>query len=541
MSLNLKHILIGLVAYCAFICFSGCAKKQNNTEIGIEQGELYIGIGTEPAALDPHITTGLTEYSVLLSLLEGLTTLNPQTMAVEPGAARLWTVSDNQLRYTFELDPLAKWSNGDPVTAHDFLFSFKRILSPALGAPYAYMLYPMRGAESFHKGIETNFETVGVQALDASTLIIELENPTPYFLNLLAHNTWWPVHPQTVLKHGSITDRISKWTKAGNFVGNGPFQLKQWRLNNGIHVTRNLHYRKADSVALNGVHFLPIATQSEERAFRTGNLHITNSVPIHRIEWYKENQPENLRFDTALGVYYYMINTERGPLSDPLVRQALAYSIDREQLTTHILKAGQKPAFHFTPPNTGGYNARARLPFDPELARQRLAEAGFPEGVGFPKMKLLFNTSESHQTLAVAIQEMWKKELGIDIELHNQEWKAYLATRESGNFDILRAAWYGDYDDPNTFLSLGESDNGNNHTQWKHPEYDALIQASALETSPEKRLELFQKAEAILIEELPVIPIYFYVTSRLIHTAVEGWHPSILDNHPYQAVRLKKN
>ena len=541
MSLNLKHILIGLVAYCAFICLSGCAKKQNNTEIGIEQGELYIGIGAEPAALDPHITTGLTEYSVLLSLLEGLTTLNPQTMAVEPGAARSWTVSDDQLRYTFELDPLAKWSNGDPVTADDFLFSFKRILSPALGAPYAYMLYPMRGAESFHKGIETSFETVGVQALDASTLIIELENPTPYFLNLLAHNTWWPVHPQTVLKHGSITDRISKWTKAGNFVGNGPFQLKQWRLNNGIHVTRNPHYRKADSVALNGVHFLPIATQSEERAFRTGNLHITSSVPIHRIEWYQENQPENLRFDTALGVYYYMINTERGPLSDPLVRQALAYSIDREQLTTHILKAGQKPAFHFTPPNTGGYNARARLPFDPELARQRLAEAGYPDGAGFPKMKLLFNTSESHQTLAVAIQEMWKKELGIDIELHNQEWKAYLATRESGNFDILRAAWYGDYDDPNTFLSLGESDNGNNHTQWKHPEYDELIQASALETSPEKRLELFQKAEAILIEELPVIPIYFYVTSRLIHTAVEGWHPSILDNHPYQAVRLKKN
>jgi oligopeptide transport system substrate-binding protein len=235
-----------------------------------------------------------------------------------------------------------------------------------------------------------------------------------------------------------------------------------------------------------------------------------------------------------------MLNTKKGPLTDPLVRQALAYSINREELTEFILKAGQKPAYHFTPPQTGGYNARARLPYDPELARSRLADAGFPGGKGFPKMKLLFNTSESHRTLAVAIQQMWKDELGIEIELHNQEWKAYLATRQSGEFDILRAAWFGDYDDPNTFLSLGESENGNNHTNWKNLKYDTLIEAAALESNAEKRMQLFQEAEAILIEELPVIPIYFYVTSRLIHPAVSGWYPSILDNHPYQAVRLKQ-
>ncbi|MGB0184609.1 MAG: ABC transporter substrate-binding protein, partial [Opitutales bacterium] len=170
---------------------------------------------------------------------------------------------------------------------------------------------------------------------------------------------------------------------------------------------------------------------------------------------------------------------------------------------------------------------------------QRLAEAGYPGGKGFPKLQLLFNTSESHRTLAVAIQAMWKKELGIEIELHNQEWKAYLATRESGDFDILRAAWYGDYDDPNTFLSLGESDNGNNHTNWHDPRYDALIAQAARETNPEARHALFQEAEEILIDALPVIPIYFYVTSRLIHPSVKGWYPSILDNHPYQAVRLE--
>ncbi len=522
-----------LVAVCA------CSKHQTNVERGNENGELYLGIGAEPAALDPHLTTGLTEYSVMLALLEGLTTLNPETMAVEAGVARSWTVSDDRLRYTFYFDPEARWSNGDRVTPQDFIFSFERILSPTLGAPYAYMLYPMRGAEAFHRGQNSDFASVGVSAPDAHTLVIELESPTPYFLSMLAHNTWWPVHPPTILEHGGMTDRISKWTKPGNFVGNGPFILKRWRLNNGIHAVRNPHYREHSKVALNGLHFLPIAVQSEERAFRAGHLHLTSSVPIHRIDWYRENQPERLRFDTALGVYYYMLNTERRPLNEPKVRQALAYAIDRAQLTEHVLKAGQKPAFHFTPPNTGGYHARARLPFDPDLARQRLAEAGYPGGKGFPKLQLLFNTSESHRTLAVAIQEMWKKELGIEIELHNQEWKAYLATRESGDFDILRAAWYGDYDDPNTFLSLGESDNGNNHTNWHDPRYDALIAQAARETNPEARHALFQEAEEILIDALPVIPIYFYVTSRLIHPSVKGWYPSILDNHPYQAVRLE--
>ncbi len=533
-------VILSLASLVLAFGWCACTKRQTNVERGIERGLLYIGIGAEPAALDPHLTTGLTEYSVMLALLEGLTTLHPETMAVEPGVAQSWEVSHDGKRYTFHFDPEARWSNGEAVTPQDFIFSFKRILSPALGAPYAYMLYPMRGAEAFHRGQSTDFSSVGVSAPDAHTLVIELESPTPYFLSMLSHNTWWPVHPPTILKHGAITDRISKWTKPGNFVGNGPFQLERWRLNNGIDVVRNPHYRARGELGLNGIHFLPIAVQSEERAFRAGHLHITSSVPIHRIDWYRENQPERLRFDTALGVYYYMLNTERGPLADARVRQALAYSINRGDLTTHILRAGQKPAYHFTPPNTGGYEARVRLPYDPDLARKKLAEAGYPDGKDFPKLQLLFNTSESHRTLAVAIQQIWKKELGIEIELHNQEWKAYLATRQSGDFDILRAAWYGDYDDPNTFLSLGESDNGNNHTNWHNPQYDALIESAAKETDPAARMELFQQAEAILIDALPVIPIYFYVTSRLIHPAVKGWHPSLLDNHPYQAIQLEE-
>ncbi len=516
----------------------GCTKKQTNVERGNAAQELYIGLGTEPSALDPHITTGLTELYVMVAFFEGLATINAETGAIEPGVAQSWDISEDGLTYTFHFDPKARWSNGDRVTPQDFLFSFERILTPALGAPYAYMLYPMRGAEAFNKGALTDFAEVGAHAPDPATLVIELEQPTPYFLSLLTHNTWWPVHPPTILKYGKMTDRISNWTKPGNFVGNGPFELESWQLNHEIHAVRNPYYRAPESVGLNGIHFLPIEMDAEERAFRAGYLHLTSTVPIHRIDWYRAHHPEDIRFDTALGVYYYMVNTTHGPLSDPRVRKALAYSINREELTEHVLKAGQKPAYHFTPPNTGGYNTEARFPYDPELARKLLAEAGYPGGKGFPTFELLYNTSESHRTIAVAIQQMWKKELGIDISLYNQEWKAYLSTREAGNFDILRAAWFGDYDDPNTFLSLGETENGNNHTGWSNARYDALMQQAAVTLDPEARKKIFQQAEAILLEEMPFIPIYFYVTSKLITPSVKGWYPNILDYHPYQAVSL---
>ena len=536
----LHRLLQITLVSCALIgVFAGCGQQATNVETGNAQQELYIGIGAEPSALDPHLTTGLTEYSIMLAFLEGLTTLHPETMEVQAGVAQSWEISEDGLRYTFHFDPEARWSNGDLVTPQDFLFSIERILTPDLAAPYAYMLFDVRGAQAFNKGELTDFTEVGVYAPDAQTLIIELDKPTPYFLSLLSHNTWWPVHPPTILKHGSMTERISKWTKAGNYVGNGPFMLRQWRLNNGIHAVKNPHYRDAANTQLEGIHFLPYNISTEERAFRANQLHITETVPTHRIDWYKEHHPELIHFDTALGVYYYMLNTELEALKDVRVRKALAYCINREQITEHILKAGQQPAYHFTPPNTGGYTAEARFPHDPDLARELLAEAGYPNGEGFPTYELLYNTSEDHRIIAVAIQQIWKKELGVHIELHNQEWKAYLSTREAGDFDILRAAWFGDYNDPNTFLSLGETDNGNNHSNWSNAEYDALIQQAASEADPAARKQFFQQAEAILLEEMPFIPIYFYVTRRLIDPAVQGWYPSLLENHPYQAIHLE--
>lgn len=533
-------IIVALI--CTLVVLCGCDSKQSNVERGNAAKELFIGIGTEPAGLDPHLITGMTEIQVAMAFFQGLVTYNSETMEIVPGVAERWKLSDDGKIYTFYFNQEARWSNGDRVTPQDFLFSFERILTPALGAPYAYMLYPMKGAEAYHKGELTDFSQVGCRALDEVRLVIELENPTPFFMSLLTHNTWWPVHPPTILAHGSMTERISKWTKAGNLVSNGPFTLESWRVNSAIFAKKNPLYHDVENVALNGVHFLPIQADAEERAFRAGHLHLTSTVLAHRIDWYRKHMPESIRFDTGLGIYYYMLNTERPPLDDPRVRKALAYSIDREAITEHVLKAGQKPAYHFTPPNTGGdYTSQARMIYDPERARQLLAEAGFPSGEGFPTFEILYNTSEAHRSIAVAIQQMWKKELGIDVTLYNQEWKVYLATRRTGDFEVLRAAWLGDYDDPDTFLSLGESDNGNNHTRWGHPEFDRLMARTRIEQNKEKRLKLFQQAEAILMDEAPVIPIYFYVNSLLIHPSVEGWHANILDYHPFQDVSLNGN
>ena len=518
---------------------SGCAPKTTNLERGLEERVFYMGIGTEPEGLDPHLVTGVTEHQILLALLEGLVTRNGKTLEIEPGVARSWDRSADGRTYTFHLDPAARWSNGEPVTAQDFLFSFERILTPALGAPYAYMLYAMKGAEAFNKGEIDDFTQVGANAPDKRTLIIELNAPTPYFLGMLTHYTWWPVHSPTILEHGAMTDRVSDWTKPGNFIGNGPFILKSWKLNAALSAEKNPYYRATEDTWLNGIRFLPIEGDAEERAFRAGYIHVSSTVPIHRIDWYTRNRPENIRFDTYLGTYYFALNVRRGPLGDPQVRRALAYSIDRDAITEHILRGGQQPAFNFTPPGTGGYESRTHFAYDPEKARKLLAEAGFPEGEGFPTLEILYNTSESHRAISLAIQQMWRTELGIDITLYNQEWKVYLDTRKNHNFDVLRAGWIGDYDDPNTFLSLATSDNGNNHTGWGNSAYDVLIAQAAREQDSAARLELFQEAEAILMDEMPFIPIYFYVRSLLIDQSVQGWDANVLDYHPYQSIRLE--
>ncbi len=527
------------MAVAIVLCLWGCGRKETNVIRGDREQILFKGNGTEPAGIDPHVVTGVTEHNILTALFEGLVSENPIDLHPEPGVAKSWEISEDGRTYTFHLRENARWSNGDPVRAQDFVYSFRRILSPGLGAEYAYMLYPLRNGKAFNTGKIDDFSEVGVKTEGDLTLIIELENPTPYFLELLNHASWWPVHPPTIEKFGRIDQRGTPWTRPGNIVTNGAFTLKDWKINQHLVVEKNPLYWDAQEVELNEIHFLPIdSIDAEERAFRTGHIHLTETIPLHRIDYYRENRPELIRFDPYLGTYYYRINTNVSPLGDKRVRLALAMTINREEITRYVLKGGQNPAYHYTPPDTNGYTALSRFEYDVERARELLAEAGFPGGRGFPELELLYNTSEAHRSIAVAIQQMWNEALNIKVKLLNEEWKVYLASVTNGDFQISRAGWIGDYNDPNTFLDMWLTGGGNNMTGWSNSEYDRFIELAGRAIDARERFEYFQQAEAILMDEMPVIPIYFYVSNLLIHPSVKGWHPTILDHHPYKFVSL---
>jgi len=524
----------------AAILAAGCARRETPVAAGDREQVLHLGNLSEPKDLDPHQVTGVTEFNILAALLEGLVAEDPADLHPVPGAAERWSVSADGRAYTFFLRADGRWSNGDPVTAADFVFSFRRILSPRLGSPYAYMLYGLTNARAYHRGELDDFARVGAEALDERTLRLTLEAPIPYFLPLLTHPSWFPVHPPTILAAGPIDAVGAKWTAPGRFVGNGPFVLSAWEPGSRITVVKSPTYWDRAAVRLNAIHFYPIGDhQIEENAFRAGQLHVTGTVPIDRLDYYRRAAPELLRLAPYLGTYYYLLNVNRPPLNDVRVRRALALAIDREQLVRRVTRAGEDPAWNFTPPGAGGYAARARLQGDLPTARRLLAEAGFTDGRGFPRLQLLYNTSEGHERIAQAVQQMWKTHLGVDIELVNMEWKVYLAQTQEGKYDLARAGWIADYADPATFLNLWVTGGGNNRAGWSNPEYDRLIAAADRTADPAARFELFQQAEEILMAEAPIIPIYFYRSKSLVRPSVQGWLPNPLDHHPYKQVYLK--
>lgn len=529
-----------LLAILTTTVLSACGGGENNVTSGNREKVLHWGNGTEPQELDPHIVTGVPEHHIIVALLEGLVLKDSKTLEPVPGVAERWEISEDGKRYTFYLRKNAKWSNGDPVTAEDFRWSWQRALSPALGNVYAYMYSPIVNAEAYASGKIDDFSTVGVKVVDTYTLEVTLNNPTPYFLQLLDHYSMFPVHRPTIEQFGAADERGTLWTRAGNYVGNGAFTLKQWDLNRVVIVERNPHYWGAQDVKLQQIHFYPTDnTTTEERMFRAGQLHVTGTVPIDKIQDYRQNKPQLIHIDSYLGTYYYRINTRVKHLQDPRVRRALALSVDRRQIVENVTKAGEIPATTFTPPDTMGYTASSDLNFDPQRAQALMAAAGYPNGEGFPTLELLYNTSEGHRKIAVAIQQMWKKNLNIDIQLHNQDWKVYLDSVNSGNYQIARAGWIGDYVDPNSFLDMWITDGGNNQTGWSNTQYDQLI----LETAPAasdraSRYQAFLKAESILLDELPLIPIYTYVSKKLVQPSVKGIHGNLLDYHNYKAIDL---
>ncbi len=531
---NMKKII-----YITLIFLTACSSYEKPVDSSLETQVLLIGNGTEPQDLDPHIVTGVPESKILMALLEGLVIRHPDGKSPLPGVAQSWDISSNGLIYTFNLRKNARWSNGDTVDAHDFVYSWKRVLLPSLGSQYPDMLYDIKNAEPFNKGEITDFKEVGVKAINDYQLQVTLANPAPYFIELLTHYTTRPVHKETIEQYGSIDSVGTKWTRPGNFVGNGPFNLKEWQLNKVIEVEKSNTYWDNSAVKLNGIKFYPIDNVTrEDLMFRSGQLHITGSIPQEKIDSYKTLYPQELKIFPYFGTYYYRININKPPLDEKLVRDALSLGLDRKELVDKVAKGGQEPAFSFTPPDKNGYYPTTKLEFNPTKAKQILNDLGYSEENPFPKIELLYNTSEGHQKIAQAIQQMWKTNLGVDIELTNTDWKVYLSRQQIGDYSISRAGWIGDYPDPKTFLDMMVTGRGNNQTGWSNQEYDSLLKKAANATNQTERFNYFNEAEKILMDEKPIIPIYTYTRMYMLHPDVKGWKSNLLDTRPYQNIEL---
>jgi oligopeptide transport system substrate-binding protein len=519
--------------------FLAACQKETQVERANREGILLVGNSAEPKALDHQLVTGVPENKIITSLFQGLVADDPlQDDAAPPGAAASWEHNEDMTGWVFHLQPEGKWSDGAPVTAHDFVFAYNRMLHPDFAGPYAEMLYSIENAEDFNKGKIADFAQVGVKAVDDFTLQLKLREPVAYLPSLTRHYTWFPVPRHVVLQHGKMTDRFTKWSVLPNLVGNGPFKITEWRFHDFIEVRRNPNYWNAAKVGLNGIRFYPIENYyTETRAFLSGQLHTIYQLPPDLISTMKRKEPKYLRQDPYVGTVFIRLNTTWPALSDPRVRQALSLTLDRDQICDYIME-GFFPARSLTP-KMGSYQPEPKLSFDPEKARALLAEAGFPNGQGFPVYSLLIPRPAARAT-AEAMQAMWSRHLNIRINIQNKDWGSYVSAQQSLDFDMAYAGWIGDYLDPTTFLNMWTAGNGNNNTGWSDPSYEALLREAALKADPAQRLALFRVAEAMLMDAQPILPVCYYTRSYLQRPEVKGWHPLLLDNHPWEAIRLER-
>jgi oligopeptide transport system substrate-binding protein len=520
---------------------AGCSRPETAAEAGVRTQTLLLGNVAEPADLDPDAVNAWTDSNIDYALFEGLTLIDEDTTQAVPAAAAGWDVSPDGLVYTFHLRPEGRWSNGDPVTADDFVYSFRRILTPSYGAAYSYMLWPIRNARAYNEGKIGDFSHVGALAVDAATLRITLERPTPYLPGLASHTTWLPVHRATIETFGRFDQKGTRWTRAGNLVGNGPFTLKEWVPNSRITVVKNPRYWDAAHVRLNRIEFFPIEnSESEEASFRSGQLQVTYGLPITRIATYRREHPELLRIDSRLATYYVFINVRKPPLDNPKLRRALALDIDRTKIARDVLEGSRSPAHAFTPPDCAGYTCEAQVPDDIAEARRLLAEAGYPGGRGLPAFEALSYMSDTSVRTLEVIQSQWARDLGVHITITPQEQKTLFQNQQDGNYSIAFSAWIGDYGDPSTFLEMMVTGGGNNWAGWSNAGYDQLIHGAANTADQGARFALFQKAEAILLEQAPLIPVFFGEQPYLIRPYVHGWPPSKLGFVRFKNVWLEK-
>lgn len=519
---------------------AGCKKRETPVERGNREGIFHLSIGSEPSDLDPHTVTGLGDAKLIQALFDPLVSFEPGTLAPVPALAERWEISPDGLTYTFHLRADAKWSDGSALTAQDCVDSWRRILTPTLAADYAYFLYLIRGAEAYHQGRTTDFSTVGAVARDARTLVATLTHPAPYFLQILLNSCWRPVNVRAIAAAGDPYRRGNPWTRPGRLLSSGPFVLKEWTTQQRVVVEKSPTYYDRDRVRLNAVHFYPTdSIDAEERAYRAGQLHATWSLPLSKVlPAQRENNPA-LRIDRNMETYFFRLNVRKAPLNDVRVRRALALAVDRDTIAGKILPGGRAPAPTFVPPLLKGYTPPARQAYDLAAARQLLTDSGHPGGAGLPTIEILYNNSEILRLVAEAIQQMWHRDLGIEVRLVNQEYKSVFASRRAGDYQVLLGSWTADYLDATTFLDLWRSDSGNNHTGWSDPAYDALSNRANTIADPAARAAVLAQAEALVLDAAPIIPLYFNTHVYLLHPAVKGWHPTPTDHSDFRYVWLE--
>ncbi|WP_034946553.1 peptide ABC transporter substrate-binding protein [Erwinia oleae] len=487
-----------------------------------ERQEIVRHIKDEPATLDPARAVGLPEIQVIRDLFEGLTSQDAKGNIV-PGVATQWQTTDNKT-WIFTLRKDARWSNGEPVTANDFVYSWRRLVDPKTGSTFAWFagLAGIQNAEAIAKGEKTTGE-LGVVALDKYRLKVTLDKPVPYFVSLTANFCLYPV-PQKVIESTG-----ADWTQPGSLVGNGAYQLQARVVNEKLVLVRNDNYWDNAHTVISKVTFLPINEESSAtKRYRANDIDITESFPKNMYTLLKKQIPNEVYTPDQLGTYYYAFNTQKGPTADVRVRQALSLSIDRKIIAEKVLGTGEKPAWHFTPDVTAGFHPKKSILEQHtqaelnEQAKALLAAAGYSPAHPLT-LTLLYNTSENHQKIAIAVASMWKKNLGVSVKLQNQEWKTYIDSRNSGNFDVIRASWVGDYNEPSTFLSLLTAGHSGNIAKFSSPEYDALLDKASRETKPAVRNDDYNRAEQIIAERAPIAPIYQYTNGRLIKPWVKGY------------------
>jgi oligopeptide transport system substrate-binding protein len=494
---------------------------------------LHRGNGAEPETLDIHKSSGVPEANIQRDLFEGLVSEAADGSLI-PGAAKSWEHNDNGKVWTFHLHEEGRWSDGSKVTANDFVNGFQRAVLPETASEYAFILWPIKNAKAINKGEIKDITALGIKALDDLTLQIELENPTPFLTGLLSHHMAFPVPSEVIKKH------VRKWTRPENLISNGPYQLAEWQPQTKIKLIKNPHFRDHQNVKIDTVYFHPIEDKSAElKRFRAGELDITDDVPSDQINWVKENLKASFRNTPYIGTYYLAMNLEQAPFKDNLaLRKALSFAVDREILTEKVTKAGELPGLGWVPPGMNGYTSQTipelalakneRL----KLAKDLYAEAGYSKDKPL-EIELLYNTSENHKKIAIALSAMWKQALGVKVKLRNEEWKVYLNSRSQRQFQLIRSGWIGDYNDASNFLDLFRSDVGTmNPSVWKNKDYDSLMKQASIETDSQKRIELMQQAERILLADMPLIPIYYYTTQHLLSPDLKGWKDNVMDIHP---------